>query len=172
MKKILILLSFITGVIGNSYAQRFAFVDSEYILKQIPDYNAAQRQVDNVSQTWQREVDSKLTEVEKMYKAYQSEQAMLSPEMRRDRENAIVNKEKEAKDFQRQKFGYQGELYNLRVSLIKPIQDKVAQVIQSMAQSDMLDVVFDKASQTTPVLYLDKRLDKSDVVLTKMGYKQ
>lgn len=155
----------------SAFAQRFAYVDSEYILSNIPEYNAAQKQVDATSQNWQKQVDGQLAEVERMYKAYQNEQAMLSPDMRRDRENAIVTKEKAAKDFQRQKFGYQGELYNLRVSLVKPIQDRVAAAIQAVAESAQLDLIVDRSSQSAMVLYASKRLDKSDDVLARLGYK-
>src|SRR5690606_22696645 len=107
---------------------------------------------------------------EKLYKAYQNDQVLLNDDMRRRREDEIVNKEKEVKEFQRQKFGYEGELFQERVRLIQPIQDRVAKAIQDIAAAQGLDLILDKGSEVT-FLYANPRLDKSDDVITKLGFK-
>lgn len=170
MKRLLLIISFICVSGVAAFAQRFAYVDSEYILKHIPEYNSAQKQLDALSQQWQKQVDDRLAEVEKLYKAYQSDQVLLSPEMRKQREQEIVEKEKTAKDFQRQKFGFEGDLYQQRIKLIKPIQERVAKAIQAVAESNQLDMIFDKNSQVL-LLYASPRLDKSNDVITRLGYK-
>ena len=170
MKKIVIiaLLLVLSGVEG--YAQRFAYVDSDYILNYIPEYNSAQKQLDALSEQWQKEVDIKFAAIEDMFKAYQVDQVLLNGEMRKKREDEIIQKEQEAKEFQRLKFGFEGELFQVRSKLIKPIQDRVSKAVQSIAEAQQLDMIFDKNSEIT-LLYANPRLDKSNDVLTKLGYK-
>ncbi|WP_395626184.1 OmpH family outer membrane protein [Daejeonella sp.] len=170
MKKIVIiaLLLVLSGVEG--YAQRFAYVDSDYVLNYIPEYNSAQKQLDALSEQWQKEVDIKFAAIEDMFKAYQVDQVLLNGEMRKKREDEIIQKEQEAKEFQRLKFGFEGELFQVRSKLIKPIQDRVSKAVQSIAEAQQLDMIFDKNSEIT-LLYANPRLDKSNDVLTKLGYK-
>ncbi|WP_207427652.1 OmpH family outer membrane protein [Pedobacter sp. SYSU D00535] len=170
MKKFLFLISFTLLASVSAFAQRFAYVDSEYILKHIPEYTSAQKQLDALSQQWQKEVDGRFAEIEKMYKAYQADQVLLTDEMRKRRENEIVEKEKAAKDFQRQKFGFEGDLYQQRVKLIKPIQERVAKAVEAVAESSGLDMILDKNSNVI-MLYASLRLDKSNDVITRLGYK-
>lgn len=170
MKKIGILIAFIFAAFTASYAQRVAYVDSEYILQHIPEYVAAQKKMDDLSTQWQEEVDKKYGEIERLYKAYQNDQVLLNEDMRRRREDEIVQKEKEVKDFQRQKFGYEGELFNERVRMVKPIQDRVAKAIQDIANAQGLDIILDKGSEVT-FLYANPKLDKSDEIITKLGFK-
>lgn len=170
MKKLLLLIAFICVSGVSAFAQRFAYVDSEYILKHIPEYSSAQKQLDALSQQWQKQVDDQLAAVEKLYKAYQADQVLLTPEMRKQREQEIVEKEKAAKDFQRQKFGFEGDLYQQRMKLIKPIQERVARAVEAVAESSQLDMIFDKNSQVL-LLYASPRLDKSNDVITRLGYK-
>lgn len=170
MKKVLIVLAFLTLTVSASFAQRLAYVDSEYVLKHIPEYVSAQKHLDDLSQQWQEEVDNKYGEIERLYKAYQNDQVLLNEDMRRRREDEIVNKEKEVKEFQRQKFGYEGELYQQRVRLIQPIQERVAKAIQDIASAQGLDIILDKGSEVT-FLYANPRLDKSDDIITKLGFK-
>lgn len=151
-------------------AQRFAYVDSEYILRHIPEYLAAQKQLDALSVQWQEEVDNRFAEIEKLYRAYQDDQVLLSEEMRRKREDEIVTKEREARDFQREKFGFEGELFEQRVALIQPIQERVAQAIQGVAADQGLDIILDKGSEVM-FLYANPRLDKSNDIITRLGYK-
>lgn len=170
MKKILGVIALSLVASSATFAQRFAYVDTEYILKHIPEYLAAQKQLDALSVQWQEEVDNRFAEIEKLYKAYQEDQVLLSEEMRRKREDEIVLKEQEAKEFQRQKFGFEGDLFEERVKLIQPIQDKVAQAIQTIATDQSLDIVLDKGSEVT-FLYANPKLDKSNDVITRLGYK-
>jgi outer membrane protein len=170
MKKIVIIaLLFVLSSLG-SYAQRFAYVDSDYILKHIPEYNSAQKQLDALSEQWQKEVDIKFANIEDMFKAYQADQVLLTAEMRKKREEEIIQKEQEAKEYQRIKFGFEGELFQVRSKLIKPIQDRVSKAIQAIADAQQLDMIFDKNSEIT-LLYANPRLDRSNEIITKLGYK-
>ncbi|MFZ4862896.1 OmpH family outer membrane protein [Sphingobacterium sp. Mn56C] len=171
MKKICILLAILTFSIGISFAQqKLAYVDTEYVLKHIPDYIAAQKKMDDLSAQWQQEVDKQYGEIEKLYKAYQNDQSLLNADMRRRREDEIVNKEKQVKDFQKAKFGFQGELFQERQKLIQPIQDRVAKAIKDIAATQGLDLVFNKGSETT-FIFANPSLDKSNDVVVKLGFK-
>lgn len=164
MKKILLALSvvMITGIAAR--AQRYCVIDSKYILEKVPDYNNAQKQLDAASQGWQKEVDSKMQNIDQMYKSYQAERPMLSEDARKRREDEIVAKEKEAKDLQKKYFGYEGEVFKKRQSLVKPIQDKVYNAVQQYAQNRGYDMVYDKAGGIT-IFYADPKLDKSDEIV-------
>lgn len=170
MKKFFITSIIILFATVGAFAQRFAYVDSEYILKHIPEYTSAQKQMDALSAQWQKEVDSRFAEIEKLYSAYQADQVLLTADMRKRRENEIVEKEKEAKEFQRVKFGFEGDLFQQRSRLIKPIQDRVAAAVQAVAEAQQLDMLFDKNSEIM-LLYANPRLDKSNDVITRLGYK-
>jgi outer membrane protein len=170
MKKITIIALLFVLLGFQAFAQRFAYVDSDYILSHIPEYNSAQKQLDALSEQWQKEVDIKFSIIEDMFKAYQADQVLLNNEMRKKRENEIVQKEQEAKEFQRLKFGFEGELFQFRIKLIKPIQDRVSKAIQAIADAQQLDMIFDKNSEIT-LLYANPRLDKSNDVIVRLGYK-
>lgn len=170
MKKIVIIALLLVLSSFGVYAQRFAYVDSDYILKHIPEYNSAQKQLDALSEQWQKEVDIKFGNIEDMFKAYQADQVLLNSEMRKRREDEIVQKEQEAKEYQRVKFGFEGELFQVRSKLIKPIQERVSKAIQALADAQQLDMIFDKNSEIT-LLYANPRLDKSNDIITKLGYK-
>ena len=170
MKKLIVTTVLVFVMWVGAFAQRFAYVDSDYILKHIPEYNAAQKQLDALSGDWQKEVDTRFADIEKMYKAYQSDQVLLTEEMRKRRESEIIEKEKEAKEFQRVKFGFEGELFQQRTRLIKPIQEKVSKAVQAVADAQQLDMIFDKNSEIM-LLYANPRLDKSNDVVTRLGYK-
>ncbi len=169
--KLALFTLFISALSVNSaFAQRFAYVDTEYILQHIPEYNAAQKQLDDISIKWQEEIDQRFTEIENLYKKYQEEQVLLSPEMRRQREDEIINLEIETKEFQRLKFGYEGDLFQEKIKLIQPIQERVAKAIQQIAAEQALDIILDKSGEVV-FLYANPRLDKSDEVIVKLGYK-
>ena len=154
-----------------SFAQRFAYVDTEYILKNIPAYQAAQDQLDNQAVEWQKEIEEIYGKIDKMYKDFQAEKVLLTEEMRVKRENAIVDKEKEAKTIQKQYFGKEGELYKKRQELIKPIQDDIFNAVKEVAGEGNFAVIFDSAGGMS-MLYNDPKFDKSDDVLEKLGYKK
>ncbi|MBC7914258.1 MAG: OmpH family outer membrane protein [Pyrinomonadaceae bacterium] len=170
MKKLFLIFSFLFFAGISAYAQRWAYVDSEYILKHVPEYTSSQKQLDALSQQWQKEVDNRFSEIERLYKAYQADQVLLTEDMRKRRENEIVEKEKGAKEYQRLKFGFEGELYQQRIKLIKPIQDRVAKAVTAVAENAQLDMIFDKNSDLI-LLYASSRLDKSNDVITRLGYK-
>ncbi len=170
MKKIILMLSIALITTVTATAQKFAYVDTEYILGQIPEYKSAQAELDKVSVEWQKEIEAKYTEIDKMYKAYQAEQILLTEEMKKKRESDIIAKEKEAKDLQKQRFGVDGELFKKRQELVKPIQDKVYGAVKTIAEKGGFMVVFDKASDMT-MLYASPKNDKSEDVLELLGYK-
>ena len=167
MKKIAFVLLFL-GLASIANAQRYCVIDSKYILEKLVDYKDAQTRLDQASQNWQQEIDAKMQEVDKLYKSYQAERAMLSDEMRKKREDEIVAKEKMAKDLQKQRFGYEGDLYKQRQILVKPIQDKVYNAIQKYAGIKGYDLVLDKAGGVT-IFFADPKLDKSEEILKSLG---
>lgn len=170
MKKIWIASLLLLIGLGAS-AQRMAYVDTEYILKHIPDYKSSLTQIEGLSKQYQKEVDDVFKEVDAMYKAYQADQVLLTDDMRRRRENDIIEKEKKAKELQRQKFGPEGDLFQTRTKLLKPIQEKVSSTIAEVAKNKYIDFVFDKSSESTMLIYANANQDLSNEVIIKLGYK-
>ena len=154
----------------SAFAQRFAYIDSEYILNNMPEYLAAQKQMDVLSAKWQKEIDERSAVITKMKTNYQADRVLLTEDMRAKREGDIKDREDDVREFQRSKFGFEGELFKQRSKLIKPIQDRILKAIQSMADDMSLDMLFDKNSQIT-FLYANTRLDKSNDVLARLGLK-
>ncbi len=170
MKKILLTLGIFLGVTALS-AQRIALVDMEYIMKNIPAYETANEQLNLVSTKWEKEVEGQLKEVQAMYKNYQTELVFLSEEMKVQREEEIISKEKEANALRAKYFGQDGELFKKRESLIKPIQDEVYTAIQELSKENKYELILDKAS-TMSLIYSTSNLDVSDMVLEKLGYSK
>jgi len=170
MKKAILLLAFTLLTLTGAFAQRFAYVDSDYILKHMPEYASAQKQIEALSVQWQKEVDQRFQEIDRLYKAYQADQVLMTADMKKRREAEIADKEKTAKDFQREKFGPDGELTKKSTAIIKPVQDKMTKAIQAVAENENLDMIFDKNSEVL-MLYANPRYDKSNDVLTKLGLK-
>ena len=170
MKRIVLILGFVLISFTTAFAQRFGFVDSDYILKHMPEYASAQRQIEALSAQWQKEVDQRYQEIDRLYKAYQADQVLLTPDMKKRREAEIADKERSAKEFQNQKFGPNGELEQKSTQMMKPIQEKMSKAIQAVAESDDLDMIFDKNSEVL-MLYANPRYDKSADVITKLGLK-
>jgi outer membrane protein len=170
MKKLILSLMVLVTATTGALAQKYCIIDSKYILEKVPDYKNAQNSLDALSKTWQTEVDNRMQDVDRLYKSYQAERAMLSDEMRKKREDEIVQKEKAAKDLQKQHFGYEGDLFKKRQELVKPIQDRVYNAVQKMAQQKGYDLVMDKAGGVT-LFYADPKLDRSDDVLKLIGSK-
>lgn len=168
--KSIIVLMVISLTTLTSYSQNFAYVDTEYILENIPDYKDAQEELDKLSIEWQKQLERRYAEIDKMYKNYQAEQILLTEDMKTKREDEIIKKEKEAKEYQKQKFGVDGELFQKRKELVKPVQDKVYNAIAELANYKKLGVVFDKSSGLT-MLYTNPKYNLSDDVLKKLGYK-
>ncbi|HBF87807.1 MAG TPA: hypothetical protein DDX39_04115 [Bacteroidales bacterium] len=170
MKKIIGILGLVIMVATTGLAQKFGFVDSDYIMKNIPSYEAAQDQLDQMSVDWQKEIETLYSEIDKMYKDFQAEKVLLTEEMKVKRENEIIAKEKEVKNLQKQYFGKEGDLYKKRQELIKPIQDDVYNAIKEISTEGAYAIIFDTANSTN-IMFSDPKFDKSDEVLTKLGYK-
>ena len=171
MKKLIISLCLLAAISFGSYAQKFAMVDMEYIMKNIPSYETANDQLNQISKKWQSEVDVQMQDVQKMYKNYQTELVFLSDDMKTKREEEIVAKEKAVQDLKRKYFGPEGELFKKRQSLMKPIQDEVYTAVQEISKEKELDLVFDKSSAMS-VIFTSAKLDISDTVLQKLGYSK
>lgn len=170
MKRIgfIIVFAVLTSVFAA--AQKYAFVDSEYIRKNIPAFTQAQEQLDKLSQQWEKEVADGYAIVEQMYKSYQNDVVLLSQDMKTKREEAIIAKEKEMKDLQNKYFGVEGELFKKREELVKPIQDEILKAIKTIAAEGSYAVIFDTASGGN-ILFANPKYDISDQVLEKLGYK-
>jgi outer membrane protein len=164
----LITVTFLTGVLA--IGQKFAYVDSDYILKNIPSYEAAQAQLDQSSVQWQKEIEALYSEIDKMYKDFQAEKVLLTEEMKTKKEEEIIKKEKDAKDLQKKYFGKEGELYKKRQELVKPLQDDIFNAVKELATEGNYAVIFDIAGGIT-MLFTDPKYDMSDEVLKKLGYK-
>ncbi len=171
MKKIILIVAilFVTNV--ATFAQKVGYVDTEYILSKIPEYKAAQTELDNISVQWQKEIEAKYAEIDKMNKAFEAEQILLTDDMKSKREKDIAAKEKEVKDIQKQRFGIDGELFKKRQALVKPVQDKVYNAIKSVAEKGAYSIIFDKASDMM-MLYANPKYDKSDEILAFLGYNK
>ena len=170
MKKFISFFSIILLAAGVSLAQKYAFVDSEYILDRIPSYKAAQDQLDKLAEDWQAEIEGMYDNIEKMYKDFQSEKVLLTEEMKIKREEEIIQQEQNVKNLQQEYFGRDGSLFAKRQELIKPIQDEVYRVVKEIATEGNFAVIFDTASGAN-MLYTNPKYDKSDEVLEKLGYK-
>lgn len=153
-----------------SQAQKFAYVDSDYILERIPEYASAEDQLEKLSVNWQSEIEEVYQQIDVLYKKYQADKILLTQEMKNKRESVIINKEKDAKELQRKRFGPEGDLYKKRTELVKPIQDKVYNAIQDFSNEKRYDIIFDKSSNLI-MLFSNPDLDKSDDILKMLGYK-
>ena len=168
MKSILLVLSFLL-VTGSTWAQKFAYVDSQYILEHIPEYKQAQQQLDDLSYDWQEDIEKAYQEIDQLYRAYQTDKVLLTDKMRQTREDEIIQKEKDAKELQQQRFGTEGDLFKKQEELIRPIQNQIYNAIQEFAKEGRYGVIFDKSSDLL-MLYADDNLDKSEKILDKLGY--
>lgn len=169
MKKFL-LACVITTFAFTAQAQRYAIIDTKYILDKMPEYKTAQKQLDDIAIEWQKEIDNMQMELDKMYKDYEAEQVMLSEELRKKREDQLFQKEKTLRDQQRKRFGFEGDLFKKRQELIKPIQDKVYNAVQKLAVQRGYDFILDKSEGIT-VIFADPKLEKSEDVLKELGIK-
>ena len=170
MKKLILTITVLTLFSGITFAQKFGFIDSEYILENIPSFRAAQEQLNQLSVQYQKELESMHEEIEQMYQDFQAESVLLSEDMKRKREDVIISKEKDYKQLQRKYFGPEGDLFQKRQGLVKPIQDDIFTAVQEIANEGSYAVIFDKAGGTT-LFFTNPRYDLSDQVLQKLGYK-
>jgi outer membrane protein len=168
MKKYIVLMVLLVFGLTQSNAQRFAYVDTDYILDMLPEYKSAQKQLDLIAETWQKEAEEKKSEIDKMLQEFQAEQILLTAELKKKKETDIQLKEAELKEFMTKKFGYEGELFKKRQELVKPIQDKVFDACQNIAKKSALDFIFAKGGEMI-MMYSNARYDKSDEVLIELG---
>lgn len=164
MKKFIVLVAVAMMTTIMVQAQKYCVIDSKYILEKLPEYNKAQKDLDGFSDAWEKEVSERMEQVDQMYRSYQAERPLLSEQARQNKEAEIIAKEKEAKDLQKKYFGFEGELFKKRQTLIKPVQDKVFNAVQQFANQRGFDMVYDKAGGIT-IFYADPSLDKSDEIL-------
>ena len=169
MKKVF-LLTCLVALAAIGYSQKYAIIDPRYILDKLPEYKTAQTQLDEIAAGWQKEIDGKQGELDEMYKNYEAEQVMLSDDLRKKREDQLFNKEKDLRDLQRKRFGFEGDLFKKRQELIKPIQDRVYNSVQKISVQRGYDFVLDKSEGIT-IIFADPKLDKSEDVLRDLGVK-
>ena len=169
MKKVLLLMVLFASTLSLQ-AQKFALVDMEYILKNVPAYERAGEQLNQVSRKWQAEVDALQQEAETLYKNYQSEAVFLSNEQKTKREEAVVAKEKEAAELKRKYFGPEGEYYKKRESLMAPIEDEIYNAVKDIADQKGYSLVLDRASESAGIIFASPKVDISSEVLTRLGY--
>ncbi|MFM1776127.1 MAG: hypothetical protein RJA53_1737 [Bacteroidota bacterium] len=171
MKKLLFVALMVLGTaVCASAQQRYAVIDTKYILERIPAYKEADAKLKLIGEQWQNEIDDLQVQLDKMYKNYESEQFMLTEALKKKREDELFEKEKQVRDLQKKRFGYEGDLFKERQRLIKPVQDKVYDAIQKIATSRSYDFVLDKSEGIT-IIFADPKLDKSDDVLKELGIK-
>jgi outer membrane protein len=169
MKKYISLFVFLVIFSFGALAQTLAYVDSEYVLQHIPEYSSAQKQLNAMAELWQKDINDKFAEVEKMKLDYKADQVLLTEDMRKKRELEIFQKEQQANDLQQAKFGFEGELYKEKLRLIKPIQDRVAKAIEEYANKENIDLVLDKSTVT--LLFARANFNGTNDVIIKLGYK-
>ena len=170
MKRKLLFAGFIMLMGLAVHAQKYAIIDTRYILDKMPEYTQAQKQLDAIAADWQRDIDGKQASLDKMYKDYEAEQIMLSDDLKKKREDQLFLKEKELRDLQRQRFGFEGDLFKKRQELIKPVQDKVYNAVQKISTQRGYDFVLDKSEGIT-IIFADPKLDKSEDVLRELGIR-
>jgi outer membrane protein len=171
MKKILFLFIAFSGfALAARAQQRYAVIDTKYILSKVPEYKDADKKLQLIGEQWQKEIDDKQAVLNTMYKNYEAEQFMLTDDLKKKREDELFVKEKEIRDLQKRRFGYEGDLFKERQRLVKPIQDKIYNAIQKIAVAKAYDFVLDKSEGIT-VIFADPKLDKSDEILKEMGIK-
>ncbi|HZJ74694.1 MAG TPA: OmpH family outer membrane protein [Perlabentimonas sp.] len=169
MKEISLSILFVLMLGGISFGQKFAFVDTDYVLSRIPTFKAAQEQLDKISTQYETELQEKFKEIEQLTKDYQAEKILLTDEMRKKREKEIETLEQSAKELQAKYFGRDGMLFKKREELVKPIQDQVFNAVKEVANEGGYAVIFDSAGSAN-MLYTNPRYDKSDDVIKKLGY--
>lgn len=169
MKKLL-LAALIVATGFTATAQRYAIIDTKFILDKMPEYKEAQKALDETAAGWQREIDGMEQDLQRMYKDFDAEQVMLTDDLRKKREDQLFQKEKAVRELQRKRFGFEGDLFKKRQELVKPVQDKVFNAVQKLAVARGYDFILDKSEGIT-VIFADPKLEKSEDVLKELGVK-
>ena len=171
MKKTIFLLIALIASAAQGHTQKYALIDLEYILSNIPAYERANEQLNQTSRAWQNEVEAISNEATTLYKNYQNESVFLSEAQKKEKEKAIIDKEKEAADLKKKYFGPEGELFKKRQSLVAPIHDEIYNAVKAIAQARNFQLVIDRASATS-IIYASPAIDISNDVLLKLGYSK
>ena len=168
MKKYFLLFALLGIVSSNVVAQKYAFIDTKYILSQMPDYTDAQKEIDDLAEKWQNDVEKKYNEIQSKYKSFQEEEILLPEETKKIRLDEIMELEVKAKELQKKRFGVEGDLFKKRKELIDPIQDKIYKAIKELSKDNNYSFILDK-SKNSNIIYADPKYDKSDAVLRKIN---
>ena len=170
MKKVLLVVCslWLAGFAAN--AQKYAIIDTKYILDKLPEYTDAQKKLNDIAAGWQKEIDGQQVELDKMYRDFEAEQVMLSDELKKKREDQLFNKEKTLRDLQRKRFGFEGDLFKKRQELVLPIQNRVYNAVQKLAVQRSYDFILDKSEGIT-VIFADPKFDRSEDILKELGVK-
>ncbi|HVD97292.1 MAG TPA: OmpH family outer membrane protein [Cytophagaceae bacterium] len=168
MKNIALILFFIIVSIGYAHAQKFGYIDSEYIMAKMPEYSKAQKELNKASENWQKELEKMRLGVEDLRKKFQAEEVLLTEEMKKERQDTIQVREKAMRDFQKKVFGFEGMLFLKKQELVKPVQDKLYEAVEKVAKAKQLQIVFDKSGELV-MIYTNPIHDYSDFVLDELG---
>jgi outer membrane protein len=168
MKRFFSMLVLLLALALGGQAQKLGYVDTQFILSKMEEYTAAKQEIDQLSQKWQKELEGMYADIEKMYKDYQAEEVLLPEDIKKQRQEDIMAAERKAKEYKERKFGYDGELYKVQDDKIKPIQDKVYDAVEKVAQERKLDIILDKAANSG-ILYSNAAFDRTDDVILKLG---
>jgi outer membrane protein len=168
MRACLITIIFLIFGLNFVQAQRFGYIDTDFVLNKMPEYKKAQEEINQLSEAWEKEIQDMSKKIEGMYSAYQAEQVLLTDEMKKDRSDAIHKKEVEMKEYQKKVFGFGGLFFLKKQELIKPIQDKVWDAVDKVAKQNSLAILFDKSGELV-MIYTDPRYDYTDFVLDELG---
>jgi len=164
----LLLAASLLTALPKAQAQKFGWVDSEFIMTQMPDYGKAQQELNTLSETWQKEIEAQKKDLDKLYRTYQAEEVVLTEPMKKKRQDEILKKEQDIKAYQNKQFGYEGQLFKKRLELTKPVQDKVFEAVEKVAKKKQLAVLFDKSGDVT-MLYTNPAHDYTEFVLEELG---
>lgn len=170
MKKILVIAIAALLASVTVFAQKYATVDTRYIFEKMPEYQQVQKQVEAQAATWQKEIDTKQAALDKLYNSYDAEESMMSEDLKKKKEEELFNKEKELRDLQKKRFGFEGDLFKKRQELMEPLQKKVADAVNRLARANSYDLVLDKSEGKT-IIFADPKLDKSEELLRELRLK-
>ena len=168
MKKQFLLIAFFGLLSIPVISQKYAFIDTKYILSQMPEYTTAQKEIDDMAEKWQKEIEQQYNKIEQKYKAYQAEEILLPDETKKTRQQEIIELEMKAKEMQKKRFGVEGDLFKKRKELIDPIQEKIYKAVKQLAKDNSYSFILDK-SKNSNIIYAEPKYDKSDAVLRKIN---
>ena len=170
MKKIFTLVAFVCLTAISVQAQKYAIIDTRYVFEKMPEYKQVQREIETQAATWQKEIDAKQAVLDNLYADYDAEQNMMSEDLKRKKEDELFDKEKELRDLQKKRFGFEGDLFKKRQELMEPLQQKVGEAVSRLARANGYDLVLDK-SETKSIIFADPKLDKSEDLLKELRLK-